>query len=495
MAAPASSLDLAARLLHQTRHDPYQFVMRAFPWGEPGTMLEHYQGPRTWQAEILHMIGEHLRGPDRFAPLQVAIASGHGIGKSALMAFVMLWGITTYPEARGVITANTEGQLRTKTWPELRKWLAMCAVNDFFVIEGMSFRSTDRELARTWVCDATPWSESNPEAFAGLHNEGKRILSLMDEASAIHDAIWTNVDGTLTDANTEIIRLAFGNPTRPKGRFFDCFSRFRRRWHTRSIDSRTVEGTNKQQLNQWVEDWGEDSDFVRVRVRGMFPKSAPDQLIPEDLIEAARSREEVVQLHDPLIAGIDVARFGDDQSVMYFRKGKTAGIRGPYKWRGRDIVSLADEIIPLLVEMKPHYVNIDGGGVGGGLVDVLRSRGFDVHEVQFGSTPLNPDYLNKRAEMWCNMRDWLREGGSIPWHDQELAEDLRNQTYQIRESRRDVLLLTPKDVMKRDGLSSPDSGDALALTFARVVSPVAAPGTTTVFGSAKPRKQYVRRWR
>jgi hypothetical protein len=458
-------------------------------------MLEHYQGPRPWQADMLQLIGEHLRSPQRHEPLQLAVASGHGIGKTALIAIVILWGITTFPEARGVVTANTESQLRTKTWPELRKWLNLCAVRDFFFLEGMSFRVSDPALERTWGCDALPWSETNPEAFAGLHNERKRILSLMDEASAIHDVIWTTVDGTLTDAKTEIIRIAFGNPTRPQGRFFDCFNRFAHRWQTRSIDSREVEGTNKAQLQQWVDDWGEDSDFVRVRVRGLFPKSAPNQLIPHDVIQAAQERDDYVKTSDPLIFGVDVARFGDDQSVLYIRKGKTAGIRCPLKWRGLDLVSLADQIIPHIIELRPHYVNIDGGGVGGGLVDILRTRGFNVHEVHFGGSSTNTDYANKRAQMWCDMRDWLRDGGSIPWFDQELAEDLRNQTYQIRESRSNSLILTPKEAMKREGLSSPDSGDALALTFAQTVSPIAAPGQTQVLSGIQSKTDYKRRWR
>lgn len=492
--AEPTAIELAAQLLRQTASDPYQFVMRAFPWGEPGP-LEDKLGPRSWQAEELIALGEHLRSPRRFDPFRDSIASGHGIGKSALMSFLMLWGITTCVDARGTVTANTEAQLRTKTWPELRKWYSLCAVRDFFRVENTVFRAADTEHALTWRMDALPWSENNPEAFAGLHNEGRRILMLMDEASAVHDKIWEVIEGALTDQNTEIILIVQGNPTRPTGRFFDTHNRLAHRWRHRKIDSRGVEGTNKAQLNQWVDDYGVDSDFVRVRVRGEFPKSATNQLIPLDVIERATQIDTSPQVTDPLVFGIDVARFGDDESVLYTRKGKVAGIYNFYTWRQHDMVQLADAIAPLITEYKPHYVNIDGGGIGGGLIDILRHRGFNVHEVLFGAVPRNEDFANKRAEMWCDMREWLRSGGCIPWNDQDLLEDLKNQTYSIKETRSNSLALTPKEVMKRDGLRSPDHGDALALTFAQVVSPISHPKHTLVFAGADAETEYVRGWR
>ncbi len=490
-----SAIELAAKFAHQTRHDPYRFALRAFPWGEPGTALAMHQGPRAWQAEEMMAISEHLLGPNRFDPYLSSTASGHGIGKSALISMLSLWAIMTFPESRGIVTANTEGQLRTKTWPELRKWYSLCLLRDWFRVDNTTLRSTDPGLEGTWRLDMSPWSENNTEAFAGLHNEGKRILLLCDEASGIARAVFETAMGAMTDLNTEIIMLLLGNPTRPKGYFFDTHNKLRNRWRTRSIDSRTVEGTNKVLMNQWVEDYGEDSDFVRVRVRGMFPKSATSQLIPSDVIERSSTNETSPLVTDPLVFGIDVARFGDDQSVMYARKGKSAAVYGPWKWRGLNTIALADEIIPKLIEFKPHYVNIDGGGVGGGLIDVLRSKGFNVHEVLFGASARNDQYGNKRAEMWCDMRDWLMAGGCIPWYDKELIDDLTNQEYTVPETGKNQLFLVPKDLMKKDGYPSPDSGDALALTFAQVVSPITKPNVTTVLASETAETEYVRGWR
>ena len=129
----------------------------------------------------------------------------------------------------------------------------------------------DKDHAKTWRADFVPWSEHNTEAFAGLHNKGKRIVLIFDEASAIADKVWEVAEGALTDEGTEIIWIAFGNPTRNVGRFRECFRRFKHPVEGRQIDSRTVEGTNKEQIAKWAADYGEDSDFFKVRVRGMFP--------------------------------------------------------------------------------------------------------------------------------------------------------------------------------------------------------------------------------
>ena len=217
------------------------------------------------------------------------------------------------PMARVSVTANTEPQLRTKTWPEVQKWLAMLICRHWFSATATKVESADPTKAVGWRADALPWSAENTEAFAGLHNQGRRIVLIMDEASAIDDRVWEVAEGAMTDADTEIVWAVFGNPTRTEGRLRDCFGRFAHRWDHRAIDARQVEGTNKAQLAQWVEDWGEDADFVRVRVRGMFPRAAIAQFIPTDMAEdAASPRREVYRDRTaPLVMGVDCARGGD----------------------------------------------------------------------------------------------------------------------------------------------------------------------------------------
>jgi hypothetical protein len=192
-----------------------------------------------------------------------------------------------------------------------------------FVFTATSLYASDPEHSRTWRADLIPWSEHNTESFAGLHNEGKRIVLLMDESSAIADKVWETSEGALTDSNTQIIWLALGNPTRNTGRFRECFRKYKHRWDHDQIDSRTVEGVNLQQVQKWVEDYGEDSDFVKVRVRGMFPAASAKQFISETDVDAAYGKKlhpHAVD-HAPKILTVDPAWTGDDEFVVGLRQG------------------------------------------------------------------------------------------------------------------------------------------------------------------------------
>ena len=285
-----------------------------------------------------------------------------------------------------------------------------------------------------------------------------------------------------------IVWLAFGNPTRNTGRFRECFGRFRHRWDCAHIDSRQVEGTNKAQLAQWVLDYGEDSDFVRVRVKGVFPHTGSMQFISSELVELAMSprREGLATIYDPLVMGVDVARFGDDRSVIRFRRGRDGRSIPSIKLRGVDTMQLAARIVDENARYRCAAIFIDGGGVGGGVVDRCRQLGLQVTEVQFGGKSDRATvgengavvYANKRAEMWGNMREWLRDGAID--NDPELLADLTGVEYGyvLREGR-DAIQLERKEEMKRRGLASSDDGDALALTFAY---PVAATDRSGVAG-------------
>ena len=151
--------------------DPYKFVLWAFPWGEPGTELENHPGPEPWQIDLLRDIRDRLKTPNQ--AIQQATASGHGIGKSAFVAWIILWSISTFEDTRGVVTANTETQLKTKTWVELAKWHRLFIAKSLFVLTATRIYSADPQHADTWRIDQVPWSERNTEAFAGLHNKGK----------------------------------------------------------------------------------------------------------------------------------------------------------------------------------------------------------------------------------------------------------------------------------------------------------------------------------
>jgi hypothetical protein len=357
----------------------------------------------------------------------------------------------------------------------LAKWARLAINAHWFKVTATALYSVDAAHERSWRADAIPRSEENTEAFAGLHNKGRRVVLIFDEASAIADKIWEVSEGALTDEDTEIIWLAFGNPTRNTGRFRECFGRFRHRWDHAHVDSRDVEGTNKTQLDQWVKDYGEDSDFVRVRVRGVFPHAGSTQFISSELVAAAASAERIpLYVHDePLIMGVDVARFGDDASIIRFRRGRNAREIPPIKLRGADTMAVAARITDESARFRADAIFIDGGGVGGGVVDRCRQIGLKVTEVQFGAksdrAPVGQDrpigYANKRAEIWGNMRDWLRTGAID--NDPDLLADLTGVEYgYVLRNGRDAIQLERKEDMRRRGLASPNDGDALALSFA-----------------------------
>lgn len=445
--------------------DPLRFVLFAFPWGSGD--LKDYDGPDVWQRETLEKLRDGLVTIEE--AIQLAIASGHGIGKSTFVAWLILWAISTFEDTRGVVTANTETQLRTKTWAELAKWYNLCITRHWFTFTATAIFSASKTHEKTWRIDCVPWSENNTEAFAGLHNKGKRVVLIFDEASAVPDVIWEVSEGALTDSNTQIVWAVLGNPTRPHGRFHTCFNRLKHRWKTKQVDSRSACMTNKTQLQKWVDDYGEDSDFVRIRVKGEFPRSSTNQLISADDVAICRKYKALGYESMPKILSLDVARFGDDQSVPGLRQGRYSKILD--KWRGLDTVQVAERFIKLIIEHKPDAIVVDGDGIGAGVIDQIRHRGYDkkngrniLFEFHGASSPVDPAmYFNRRAEVWGLMGNAIKAGMQID-DDPELEQDLTGPLYGF--SSKNQIQLERKEDMKKRGLSSPDCGDMLAMTYA-----------------------------
>ena len=475
--------------------DPLGFVLYAFPWDTdptlqvvrlPASYRMQYDcefGPDLWACQMLESIGNDVRdrgfdGVNAVEPIQYAVSSGHGIGKSAMSAWLTLWIMSTRPHSKGVVTANTGEQLASKTWAGVAAWKARCITGHWFDIttgKG-AMRMVHNQHPDTWRVDAQTCREENSESFAGLHAASSTPWYLFDEASAIPAKIWEVAEGGKTDG--EPMHFVFGNPTRNTGAFAECFGKQRHRWNTRQIDSRTVQITNKVLLAKWVEDYGEDSDFVKVRVRGVFPNASSQQFIARGLVdEAAKRQAEATQwVGRTACVGVDVARFGDDQSVIRTRVGRDGRSISPKRFRGMDTMQLAARVAEHINYLRGLGLNVvvfvDGGGVGGGVVDRLRQLEYDVIEVPFGGAARDPrKYLNRRAEMWGSMRDWLVIG--CIEKDEALATDLTSVEYWYTV--KDQIQLEAKDDMKARGLASPDDGDALALTFADPVPEHAPP--------------------
>jgi len=456
--------------------DPDGWVMWAFDWGHGS--LEGFDGPDEWQKDILIEIGNQIRlrnfnGVDPVDPIQLAVASGHGIGKSALSAWLILFIMSTRAHSKGVVTANTGDQLRTKTMGELAKWHALCITGRWFERTTMSI--SHKAFSETWRVDAMTSREENSEAFAGLHCADSTPWYLFDEGSAIPEKIWEVAKGGLTDG--EPMHFAFGNPTRNNGSFHGCFHRQSHRWITRHIDSRTAKMTNKKLIKEWQDDFGEDSDFFRVRVRGRFPKGGDMQFIPSDVVFAAMKRGSSKYLgDDPLVCGVDMARGGDDNCMIQFRRGFDAKSEKVYRIPGeksRDSMKVVSLLTMVFDRHKPDVTFMDKGSMGGPIGDRLRQLGYPVVDVGFGD---NADddrlYKSRTAEMGARCKQWLMDGGSIP-DDDQLEEELTSRDFSHND--KDQLVLEKKrDMKKRLGVS-PDWADALYLTFAFPVAKLEIP--------------------
>lgn len=480
-------IDLAA----ECRRDPLRWVMAAFPWGEPGP-LERHQGPDTWQREVLEYVRDNL-GIGR--PLRLAIAGGVGPGKSSLMAWLTLWAMTTMPDCRCRLTAATGPQLSTATWPEVGKWHRLSLWAPWFEVMDRRLRSVDPAHRDAWRCDAISWDEHNPEAFAGFHNAGRRILYGFDESAAIAEPIWREAEGILAGAeDTEILWIVLGNPTRTNSHFRTLFpgGRNSHLWKSWHIDTRNARMSDKTQISEWIDSYGLDSDFVRVRVLSQFPRAGSTQFIGNDAVDRAMdpNADFDVGVYESLVMGVDVARFGDDQTVITMRRGRDARSFKPVKLRGLDTMQVAARIAELYHLHRPDAIFVDAGGIGAGVVDRCNYLKLPVTGIDFGGKPDSDMqsansailYANKRAEMWGRMRDWL-EAGAMLNNDPELASELVavEYGYALRDGK-DTILLEKKSDMKKRGLASPDNSDALALTFAH---PVAGSDQTWKYGRRK----------
>jgi len=460
------NFQLAEQIITFAR-DPLGFARSVYPWGEGE--LSQSRGPRTWQRVILGEMGDHLQlARTRYQPKRIAVASGKGIGKSALVAIIINWGMSTCEDCKIVVTANTATQLATKTVPEVHKWTRLSINRHWWDAKATSLTVLEKGHEREWRTDFIPWSKENMEAFSGLHNQGKRLIVIFDEASGIHDTIWANTEGTLTDEETEIFWFAFGNPTRPNGCFRECFGKSKGIWSTHQIDARTVEGTNHEEQTRQVAAHGEDSYHARIWIRGEFPLVGSDQFIPADAVAEARGATAEGYESLAKILACDVARFGDDQTVIGCRQGRKARILE--KLRGKDTVFVAERVIYWRDQEKPDAIVVDGDGLGAGVVDQITHRGFKdrLFEFRGGFTANEANkYKDRRSEVWGMLRDWLPTA-DIP-DDPELCDDLLGPFYEY--TAKGQIWLEQKHEMKARGLASPDCGDMLAMTFAVKVAP------------------------
>lgn len=485
--------------------DPLGYVMYAFPWGIKGSPLENRKGPRRWQRNTLTELGERLRRTvvdKRYEVLREAIVSGHGVGKSALFAMLIMFSLSTMEFTRGLVTANTEEQLRGKTWPEVQKWHSMAINKHWFKPTATAIMHCRPDYEKRWRFDCVTWSENNTEAFAGLHNEGYRIVLIFDEASSIPPKIWEVAEGATTDENTEIMWLVAGNPTRPIGRFKECFNKLKHRWKGTHVDAREVEGTNKELHAQWERDYGVDSDFFKVRVRGEFPSASPMQLIPEEWIQRARVTYDGDGSIPQYLVSADVADGGVDLSVITAAKQWATHLHVTSQKTYNFEASVSPIKVAQAVLRTYEFIGasakkgdttiVDALGVGAGTAGYIMEADIPCVAYKGGAASANPQkWRNRRVQSYMNIRDMLRDRrltfDPAAFETEADWDDLVEQLCSIMKAPANDKLedLVTKEQMTRDGIKSPDRGDSVAmLTASRIpqLKPAsdAAPAQTVV---------------
>lgn len=456
--------------------DPLGFVRRAFPWGRPGP-LEAYQEPDVWQCEFFEWLGHEITqrafdGVHPVLPIRGAVSSGHGIGKGALTGMLVAFLMSTRRDAKGVITANTNTQLQDKTWAAIQVWVSRCLTAHWFELNtSIMYRKGFRA---SWKCSPQTCDPDNSEAFAGQHNVASTSFYVNDEDSNVPDIIHEVQEGGLTDG--EPMQFLFGNPTRRRGAFYDIvFAGQGKRWKTWIIDARTCAFPNKQLIAEQQEDYGEDSDRFRVRVRGLPPRAEDAQFIDSGRVTEAQKRSVVVLPDEPLVAGCDLAWGGADANVIRFRRGRDARGIPPIRIPGeltRDPSVLTNRLSDILSReydgRRVAMLFLDSAGIAGSVGTRLRQLGFtNVLEVNFGADSPDRKCRYMRDFMWAQMKEWLLTGAidSSP----RLETDLTAPG--LREDLQQRIWLESKKEMKARDVASPDEGDALALTFAQVVAP------------------------
>lgn len=462
--------------------DPLGFVLYAYDWANdksiqvcklvsPWDLIygEGY-GPDAWACEYLDELGKKVRanafnGHTPVPPIRMARASGHGIGKSALVAWLVDWIRSTRPHSQGTVTAVTAPQLRTKTWAQIAKWCKKSITSHWFdIATGLgSMRMAHKENPDTWFCQAQTCDETNSESFAGQHAPTSTSYYLFDEASGINDKIDEVSEGGLTDG--EPMKFAFGNPTRNTGWFRQCFGNgsMAHRWDHNQIDSRSVQITNKKMIDEWIADHGLDSDYVKIRVRGMFPSLSAKQFIAVKDLDAAFGRHLRLEQYmwAPRILTLDNSWEGDDEGVIGLRQGLKFDILRTFAKNDND-VEIANMLARLEDEYKADAVFIDAG-YGTGVVSVGRTLKRDWVLVWFGSASTDPGCLNKRAEMYKASRDWLKAGGAIPLDHKLYAEAMSVETVPRMDGL--IQIEAKKDLKNRDQ-DSPNRWDSLVISFA-----------------------------
>lgn len=396
---------------------------------------------------------------------QIAVASGHGVGKTALESWIILWFLWTHPYAKIPVTAPTQHQLFDILWSELAMWLGKSSLQDWFRWSKTHLRHIT--APEEWFAVAQTASSKNPESIQGYH--ANYLLVVADEASGVDDSIFEALEGAQT---TDTKVFMFSNPTRLSGRFYEAFKgKDASMWKTFNFSSEESPLVKEKYLKMMEKKYGRDSDIYRIRVLGEFPEHEADTFIHISDVFKATMREGFT--NGTASIGVDVGR-GRDESVIVAVSGtKIIKIR---RKRLKDLMQTVSMVMAMEQELLSEgyqisAVKIDDTGVGGGVTDRLRELKREgmfkskIIPINFGAKSTSKSkikyYANLSAEMWGHMNDLIRETLALPNNDDLIAQ-LTSRKYTMTNN---GILLESKENMRKRGLKSPDIADALALAL------------------------------
>jgi hypothetical protein len=412
--------------------------------------------PELWQAEVLEAIGSGRK--------RIAIRSGHGVGKTALLAWIVLWFALTHKDFKIPITANSQDQLRDVTWAELTLWARRLPEQLREQLDiGVERISLKADADNCFIVARTA-SKDRPEALQGFH--ARNLLFILEEASGIDDVVFEVASGALSTPGAIIVMA--GNPTRTSGYFHRAFHQNREHWTCFHVPCSASSRVAPDYAVQVAAEYGEHSNVYRVRVLGEFPHTDDNAVIPLSIVEAAIIRDLDPYSPRSMVWGVDIARFGDDRSALVKRRGHA--IAEPAKtWRLSDTMQsagvVAREYFDCPDHDRPAAINVDVIGVGAGVLDRLRELGLPAYGVNVGEVADDADrFSRRRDELWWSARDWFASRAVKIPNDPALIADLTGPTYRLLSTGK--IQIESKDDIKKRGIASPDVADALCLTFA-----------------------------
>lgn len=413
--------------------------------------------PDPWQADLLTAVAMGER--------RISVRAGHGVGKSTACAWLLIWHMVTRFPQKAVVTAPTAGQLFDALFAEVKLWINRLPAPIRELFETTSEKITLKAAPEASFISARTSSADRPEALAGVHSE--HVLLICDEASAIPEAVYESAAGSMSGEHASTVLI--GNPTRNSGLFFKTHHQLSSEWKTMHVSCLDSQRVAKDFVKQIADTYGSESNAYRVRVLGEFALRDDDTLIPAELVDAAMSRDVALLKGEPIVYGLDVARFGDDRSVLCKRQGNV--VLEFKTWQGLDLMQLTGAVVNEAKLDKPAEICVDSIGLGSGVADRLRELGHVVRDVNVSeASAMNGQAAKLRDELWMSVKEWLNQRACrIPRMD-ELRQELVAPTYTFTSNGK--IKVEGKQEMKRRGLRSPDMADALCLTFASIASRV-----------------------